>query len=57
MSGRAGKVRKKRVSRSAKAGVVFPVSRLAYPRVWCEGVRRTLTLSEVLIASIKREIP
>ena len=27
MSGRAGKVRKKRVSRSAKAGVVFPVSR------------------------------
>lgn len=28
MSGRAGKVRKKRVSRSAKAGVVFPVSRV-----------------------------
>lgn len=27
MSGRAGKVRKKRISRSAKAGVVFPVSR------------------------------
>lgn len=28
MSGRAGKVRKKRVSRSARAGVVFPVSRI-----------------------------
>lgn len=28
MSGRAGKVRKKRVSRSARAGVVFPVSRV-----------------------------
>ncbi|XP_064398914.1 core histone macro-H2A.1-like [Halichondria panicea] len=45
MSGRAGKVRKKRISRSAKAGVVFPVSRI------CRYMRQTLLKRRIAVGA------